>query len=544
MSTKAVKKNLMKAQTIFAIGDSNVLPLKNLLLNFGDLLPDFFVRAEYIRGLCSDNLFDASGSVSETIENALSTVGFLTKDRHAPWLSLEPEAVSTSFAAMTPSITPILIVCCGDIDLRGYILPQFKNVYDFDMPDNSAPASDTSQRIPYEAVVEMLSARLGIITDLIANLQTRGYYRTFLACLPAPSMEDDAAFEAAHGFPCPLPLRVKLTTLANDILAERCLKSNIGFLDRRLELEVDGLLDRRYRLDGFHINEDGMALLVEEAVLRSSENSSAITNQGLYKHCDAQAADPSPNDDRRYSELRIAFQETGIIQFKAADASLLDSILSCGDIFESHVGNINANPYWFGPNRLPFTDSMKSAVPTAEMLHALYNFLYDVKNSIFFKAAIGYDPQFLSVRFFESNPHLLQPVGPQSFHYDGTPPGVMRALIYLTDVTEDSGPFEYQCTTGVSVKVVGEAGTVVIFDANRLFHRGSPPISRKRRVIDLCCAPRPHNDIRRVIWPGMNAWPHDPFLYPLHGCLTYPPSERFWVRAYPFAQRLNSHGRV
>jgi len=114
---------------------------------------------------------------------------------------------------------------------------------------------------------------------------------------------------------------------------------------------------------------------------------------------------------------------------------------------------------------------------------------------------------------------------------------MFRALIYLVDVDEQNGPFEYVGERGKKRLATGPAGTLLIFDANRLLHRGNPPRSRQRKVIDFCVAPRPLGFPRRVLWAGMNNWPMDPYQYPVEGMRAYPELEKKWVRVYPFAQQ-------
>jgi hypothetical protein len=63
-------------------------------------------------------------------------------------------------------------------------------------------------------------------------------------------------------------------------------------------------------------------------------------------------------------------------------------------------------------------------------------------------------------------------------------------------------------------------------------HRGSPPRRHERRVIDLVLAPRLPEQPFRVLWPGLNNWPGDPFQYSVNGMRASPalPSQEVSLR--------------
>jgi hypothetical protein len=70
--------------------------------------------------------------------------------------------------------------------------------------------------------------------------------------------------------------------------------------------------------------------------------------------------------------------------------------------------------------------------------------------------------------------------------------------------------------------VLGPAGTLFVFDANRIKHRARPPVTRAREALDFVIGPRLPGAPRRVLWCGMNNWPVDPFTFSLDGALGYP----------------------
>ncbi|MEP6504056.1 MAG: phytanoyl-CoA dioxygenase family protein [Betaproteobacteria bacterium] len=99
-----------------------------------------------------------------------------------------------------------------------------------------------------------------------------------------------------------------------------------------------------------------------------------------------------------------------------------------------------------------------------------------------------------------------QQVGPRLWHRDSEDFHVLRTVVYLSDVTEESGPFEYiprhveidarrdpqMCTSETMQQIVpksewrrccGPAGTVVIADSAQIFHHESLQRRRDRMVI-------------------------------------------------------------
>jgi len=138
------------------------------------------------------------------------------------------------------------------------------------------------------------------------------------------------------------------------------------------------------------------------------------------------------------------------------------------------------------------------------------------------------------VQVFRSLVSEKSAFGSRLWHYDQQPREFLKLMIYLTDVDEDSGPFEYlrfknshkavlgtfnpfladsrlserridsYLQKGVEPhKVLGSKGATFLFD-NNIIHRGNIPTSNYRDAITLTLKPvtfriRPHIDVR---WTG------------------------------------------
>jgi hypothetical protein len=86
-------------------------------------------------------------------------------------------------------------------------------------------------------------------------------------------------------------------------------------------------------------------------------------------------------------------------------------------------------------------------------------------------------------------------------------------VLYLTDVDEETGPFQYQDAASATQTVMGKTGDLLIFDAMRLLHRAMPPKTRERTAIDLVFMPRLPDQELTIVAAGMNHWPADPFFF-------------------------------
>jgi hypothetical protein len=219
-------------------------------------------------------------------------------------------------------------------------------------------------------------------------------------------------------------------------------------------------------------------------------------------------------------EAASAYHREGLCRITLGSA-LAERWLSLLD-YSDNVGNRHVSFDWFGNPIKPISEQMRYAAPPQDLLDEIRELLDTEAFTDFFRAALGCPIDVLSCRPLLSLPHAGEGTGPQSFHRDGCPAGLIRGIVYLADVGSEGGPFEYRDDAGATHAVTAPAGTLLVFDANRLLHRGSPPRSAIRKVIDMVIAPRLPNQPLRVIAPGMNNWPNDPFRYSLAGMKVSP----------------------
>jgi hypothetical protein len=220
--------------------------------------------------------------------------------------------------------------------------------------------------------------------------------------------------------------------------------------------------------------------------------------------------DPLKNPSQ-LAEKIVAFQRDGLTVIstnpeKAANFRETEH-------FDRGVGNLSVSWDWAGNSIEPYTTDLKTGLPSEALiayLHALFS-ADDFES--FFRGVLGCAAKVGNVRLVRSPPHGTEGVGPQEWHSDGCPPGVIRGVFYLCDVDEQTGPFQYKDAAGQAHTVLGRTGDLLVFDATRLMHRGSPPTHKTRSAIDLVFMPRMPDEEMKIMVVGMNHWPADPFFY-------------------------------
>lgn len=76
------------------------------------------------------------------------------------------------------------------------------------------------------------------------------------------------------------------------------------------------------------------------------------------------------------------------------------------------------------------------------------------------------------------------------FHTDNDAPGALKVIVYLCDVDENNGPFEYiDPKTNSKVSITGKIGTTIIFNQNDLLHSGSATLKNERIALTFLLYP-------------------------------------------------------
>jgi hypothetical protein len=207
----------------------------------------------------------------------------------------------------------------------------------------------------------------------------------------------------------------------------------------------------------------------------------------------------------------VAFQQGGItvISTSAAKAASWRET----ERFDRDVGNLHSAWDWAGNSVESYTDDLQAGIPSPALVDDLRTLFSGGDFEAFFRGVLGCPAKVANVRLVRSLPHVTDGVGPQEWHRDGCPAGVIRGVLYLCDVGQQTGPFQYKDEAGGEHTVLGKTGDLLIFDAMRLLHRGLPPTHDARSAIDLVFMPRMPDEEMKIMMVGMNHWPADPFFY-------------------------------
>lgn len=119
--------------------------------------------------------------------------------------------------------------------------------------------------------------------------------------------------------------------------------------------------------------------------------------------------------------------------------------------------------------------------PDAARRQALEAFLSGIGSAI--EAELQTPWHVLNVRCYETA--LSFRSGPQAWHRDGMPSGIVKILVYLAGPGQQAMGSELIDFEGRHVAVAGESGIWLLFDPSRLVHRGPATGSDRRRIIEV-----------------------------------------------------------
>jgi hypothetical protein len=190
--------------------------------------------------------------------------------------------------------------------------------------------------------------------------------------------------------------------------------------------------------------------------------------------------------------------------------------------FRLPVTNPAASFDWAGNAINGYSDKIKRSNVSTKLLQELCNRFAQKDFEELFGALLGCRIMLQHVRAFCSEPVKSSGAGPQAWHNDGCPDGLLRGILYMTDVNERSGAFQYKNKKDEIVSVIGPKGTLAIFDADQVLHRGSPPLDRHRDAFDLTFSPRMNGEPMMAFASGTSIFPNDPFMFSINSTIGEP----------------------
>lgn len=466
-------KGISPFRVVF-IGDSHVLKFSSRLFDLGNCF--FFTESTYVHGGKSTEVVDTENRVVSPILSRFSSEKIIN-GQGKPWFDASYfDLYSTIKHAEGRAARPDpIIFFFGDIELRKLL---------------GGKITTTA-----EEVVEKY-------TRDIAGLKKITGVNLLIHALDPPTKNTDL-FEKINGF------RVNPTELSrayaafNGMLSDRCAHYGLTFIStwhETFEHETGRGCRDTYEFDGVHLHPTKGA----EATMR------VVSRFILYSRT-ADAAAPAYFTMAKRVASRPPLTIKRLTQVPVELCAQLSDPVGLAKVHDPAP-----SPLWGGAppdSDFPkFNPSISYGALSLNALTVLHKILYG-SHYAEIRDAIG-DFILANSRYVDSQPNSDEGIGPQKFHYDGNPVGIVRGLIYLCDVDPDGGPFEWKVNSDsqTSSLEVGPTGSFLLFDANQLSHRAHPPRARSRQVIDLIFIRAKHGAKKISLSMLGKTWPVDPRL--------------------------------
>lgn len=506
---------------LYVLGDRHALSFADLAFEERQILRQRFICqshwiSEFERATQELTALDAQ-SLFPAVQRVLRLQHLLDSEGQASHLAHSAQAQLFEQARERGRSDPLLIFCLGDRALHSELVTFLAT--ESQRPESQHIDSHNSLPAKGQALLEHISQPF---VSVLQQLQGLGFERLFIQALPPPGL-DEEAYSTEYGSKASTALRYWAVRCFNQYWAQLCQSLGLGFLENWEPLLQDGRRKAHYALNALQLNPAG-CLLSLQALCFQLSTSYRRANRPQYARC-LQAARTQRPARRIQAALSQKYRQEHLLCFPSLMPQEQVARVRSGLNF-AH-GTSNREHYrldWVGNPVSPYSPDIQVARPDAEILREVYQLVYFTELRGIIESCLGTAFTVPCCRCFKSLP-TVQGRGPQVYHRDNLPPGALRALIYLTDVGAESGPFEYQLPNSEkteAVQVTGPAGTVLVFDADAITHRGSPPAQGTREVLDLVILPAVAGIEQHVIWPGLNHWPVDPLHYSLHGYVSWP----------------------
>jgi hypothetical protein len=515
------------------VGDKHCLPFHGLAVRDSFTERIFGVACSFLPNMALSGI-GSHGHLTPEFEAALEHLGLLREGK-ATHLSRDPSDLAATFAAWEPALIPLLVLSVGDADFHRSFLRVLSNRADIELPfETGYGSASRAEVVPHQIAEDLARTIVEPLTFAITTLKGIGLETVLVPTLPPPALPDDR-FEATSGFPCPLDTRYKATILYNQVLAECCERAGGQPIDTwPFLLDENGYLREDFVSPDGELNQEA-SLLTLNQIIHGHLGRQVVINPVRYELCYEHRA-PVPF----FKELPKVgppahIPESSHLWVTNLSEATVEAIVASLE-YSSTVGNAHARIDWHGNSASPFSDVVRSAEPSQAVLDLLFKELYGPHIVSLMEERTGGDVWYLGCRAYESLPHENEGHGPQAFHEDGTPPHVLRALLYLVDVDEDNGPFEYLASDQSTHRILGPRGTFFVFNANLVGHRATPPRKALRQAMDFVVVPRTTTQPRCVLWPGWNNWPVDPFCFSINKMRSSPPLPGDFLRTNPLPE--------
>ena len=269
-----------KPTAVYVLGDSHVLGFKNVFFRDSYTGGDYYTVSRYYSGFAADGVF-SGGALDPAFVKALEYEGLL-KEGRPTHLRTQHLDLAAAYASGLPQVPPLILLCCGDIDLRGNFLQYLTDEYDLILPFETVYPATGKPPLPYDVALPLAKNRLQPLLSGLKALHDLGLVRTYFHTIAPPTMNAEL-FRQVHGFDCPVSTRYKAAWLYNHILTRKCREYGIPLIDVWPEATRDGYLRPEYELDGVHLAREANLLSLRAMIEHALNNTPPIRNVERYR---------------------------------------------------------------------------------------------------------------------------------------------------------------------------------------------------------------------------------------------------------------------
>jgi hypothetical protein len=496
-STAAIK-------TIHVIGDSHALAFKGKVLTTPDNDIAVISSVAYVRGLTATNMI-VKNQFNPELGSYFVGVGLLGQDGVSLSMTTDVKLIAEQYATGSSFDRPIFVFNVGEIFLRKFL----GTVY-------TLPEIDLN-----EVSVKFRQIVTKYVDDIIR-------IREYFQCLPVihevcPPTANDETFRRINNFECSGELRGALYRAYNKVLKRKAQEHAIGFITTSDYMSKDNLLSAEYEFDGVHADPKYASISLKRIVRHWMLNR---TQEQTIRYYSWRNQLPRPAEvmpePLTVSKVFHPFSDDQIEALKASAEEFVSAICRDPALDWAHL------PPWTYPK---LNDQVNYSNLSVDGLKILHDVLLTGEINATLRAHVGGHFSIVNARVVQSLAHPNTGAGQQSMHRDGCPHAIFRGLIYLTDVDDGGGPFAYlpRDDDTEETRVTGKPGSLILFDANAVRHRATPPRTHERIAIDLVllvhppeCTPIAHSRVNFT-------WPVDPYMFGLsERCYPPVPSGRWF----------------
>jgi len=523
---------------VYAIGDSHVLSFKDLHIECKEYDQQIAFKVMQSRGIHAGNFTDDSGAIHNNVVQAFAATGLLSSQGMPTHLLTEPYLFKASLASFTAVPVPTVLLSYGCVTNRNIFMKELNGEYDFIVPDTPYSTAPDTDIIPLKQVEKRISELLQPLYRGLILLKKIYIGRILIMGLVPPTTDKDL-YKSSKPYNWHTDTLYKAVIMFNRELDRMCSELKLIFIDTWPGIiDETGYKDPRYELDGVHVNRAGTLKLAGKIAYHALDMTTRTTNRSrhtVYQElCKADFRKLPVNiaDDTRVS-LVSDYEKHGVCITRISDqeVSKLKSHLKFG----MDISNRKPRLDWGGYKLEVSEKFYKTTSPvTPNFLKDFFEIMYSEHIDGLARELGRSDVMYYNVRPVRTAPYTDPQYGPfTDFHRDGAPPGVFRAIIYLTDVDNKSGPFEYERPDGTMETVTGPAGTLFFFDAARILHTGRSPEDEPRDALDIVIGLRRSGMKQLAIHASNNHWPADPYVFSVEGLITHPPMQKDQVLVRP-----------